>query len=275
MSKITAADVNNLRKKTGAGMMDCKNALVESDGDIEQAIDYLRKKGQKLADKRADREANEGYVLAKANDNKDFGVVFILNCETDFVAKNEDFISFAQSVGNKALETKPNTLEELLALDFDGRNIQENLIDLVGKVGEKLEISKYGSINSDRVFAYNHQGNRLASLVGFNKSEADELGQEVAMQIAAMNPVSVDRDSVPQDVIDRELEIGRDIAKQEGKPEHIIEKIAEGKLNKFFSESTLIDQAFVVRDGKKTVGECLKEVNSDLKVAEFKRFSIG
>ena len=276
MAKITAAEVNKLRKATGAGMMDCKKALQESDGDYDAALDYLRKKGQKVANKRADREVNEGVVIAKTNQDATFAAILMLNCETDFVAKNEDFQNFAHSLVDKAIEIKAKSIDEIKAAEIDGTKADDLLTDMIGKIGEKLQISDYAYIEGPIVFAYNHLGNKLGSIMAFNKKDvegADEAGKQVKMQIAAMSPVSLDKDSVPQDVIEHELELGREQARQEGKPDHLIEKIAEGKLNKFYKDSTLLNQEFV-RDSKKTVRQYLSELDKDLTVSEFKRLSL-
>lgn len=277
MANITAADVNKLRQMTGAGMMDCKNALQENEGDFEKAIDYLRKKGQKLATKRADKDANEGIVLARTNDAKDYGVIFMLNCETDFVAKNQEFVNFTNNLMAKAIENKPANVEEFKAIELNGRSIGDNIIEMVGKTGEKMELAHFEVISTPSVFAYNHPGNRLATLLGFNKAGADgieQAGHEVAMQIAAMAPVAVDKDDVPSDIIEREIEIGKEQARLEGKPEDMIEKIALGKLNKFYKENTLLNQEFV-RDTKLSVREYLTKLEKDLTVSSFKRFMLG
>lgn len=277
MANITAADVNKLRQMTGAGMMDCKNALQENDGDFEKAIDYLRKKGQKLATKRADKDANEGIVLARTNDAHNFGVIFMLNCETDFVAKNQEFVNFTNSLMAKAIEMKPANAEEFKALDLNGRNIGDNITEMIGKTGEKMDLAHFEVINAPSVFAYNHPGNRLATLLGMSQNSVDgieQAGHEVAMQIAAMAPVAVDKDDVPSDIIEREIEIGKEQARVEGKPEDMIEKIALGKLNKFYKENTLLNQEFV-RDNKFSVREYLNKVSKDLTVTSFKRFMLG
>ncbi len=277
MANITAADVNKLRQMTGAGMMDCKNALQENDGDFEKAIDYLRKKGQKLATKRADKDANEGIVLARTNDARDYGVIFMLNCETDFVAKNQEFVNFTNSLMAKAIESKPANAEQFKSLDLNGRTVEENITEMVGKTGEKMELAHFEAISAPAVFAYNHPGNRLATLLGLSQAGVDgieQAGHEVAMQIAAMAPVAVDKDDVPSDIIEREIEIGKEQARLEGKPEDMVEKIALGKLNKFYKENTLLNQEFV-RDNKLSVREYLNKVNKDLSVSTFKRFMLG
>ena len=277
MVNITAADVNKLRQMTGAGMMDCKKALQENDGDFEKAIDYLRKKGQKLATKRADKDANEGIVLARTNEAKDYAAVFMLNCETDFVAKNQEFVDFSNLLMSKAIENMPSTIEEFKSLDVNGRNVEDNITEMIGKTGEKMELAHFEVIRASRVFAYNHPGNRLATILGLNKTGTDgidQAGHEVAMQIAAMAPVAVDKDDVPAETIAREIEIGKEQARQEGKPEEMVEKIALGKLNKFYKESTLLNQEFV-RDNKLSVGEYLRKLDKDLTVTGFKRFMLG
>lgn len=274
---ITAADVNKLRQMTGAGMMDCKKALQESNGDFEQAVDYLRKKGQKVAIKRADREANEGFVVAKTTDDKGFGAVVMVSCETDFVGKNEEFIQFSKDLLDLGINNKLKEASELLPLKVGTHSVEEKLNELLGKTGEKMQVAGFESIEAPVVFAYNHHGNRLATLVGFNKKDVkgiDELGREIAMQVAAMNPVSIDKDDVDKNIIDREIEIGKDQARQEGKQEELLEKIAMGKLNKFFKENTLVNQEFI-KDNKKTVGQYISEHDKDLKVVAFKRLQLG
>jgi elongation factor Ts len=275
MANITAAEVNKLRKMTGAGMMDCKNALVEAEGDYEKAIDILRKKGQKVASKRADKEANEGIVIAKTTTDKKFAALIMVNCETDFVAKNKEFVSFANDTLNQILISKPKSAGEAKSLPLNGRTVADGLTDLIGKTGEKMELSGYECIEAGKVFAYNHQGNRLATILGFNKENgSDEAGHQLAMQVAAMSPVAVDKEDVPQTVIDKEIEIGMEQARQEGKPENMVEKIAVGKLNKFYKENTLLNQDFV-RDSKMTVGQYLKQVDPELKVTGFRRMMLG
>jgi len=276
MANITAAEVNKLRQMTGAGMMDCKNALVESNGDIENAIDYLRKKGQKVANKRADRESNEGLVIAKANKDGSFGIITMLNCETDFVAKNQEFIDLANAISEIALNNKPKNLEELNSLKLDNRTIAEHVSDYMGKTGEKIQLNEYVFIEAPKVFVYNHNGNKLASMMGFNKSEAkdiDQVGKDVVMQIAAMSPVAIDKDDVDPTTVQREIEIGKEQAREEGKPEEMLEKIALGKLNKFYKESTLLNQEFI-KDSKKTIAQYLSESDKDLKVVSFNRVSV-
>jgi len=273
--KITAQQVNELRKRTGAGMMDCKKALVESDGDMDKAIDILRKKGQKIAAKRADRAADEGVVLARVNDDKTFSAVLMINCETDFVAKNSDFIDYVRAVLDLAIENKAKNAGELKALKLNGRTVEETVTDQTGVIGEKIQLGGYEAVEAPMVFAYVHPGNRIATVAGLNKAgDFDQVGKDVVMQIAAMSPVAIDRDDVPQSVIDHEIEIGKDQARQEGKPEAILEKIALGKLNKFFKDSTLLNQAFI-KDSKKSVGQYLKEADKELTVVAFKRMALG
>jgi len=276
MANITAADVNKLRQMTGAGMMDCKHALQESEGDFEKAVDYLRKKGQKVANKRADKEANEGIVLASANDAHTFGIVARINCETDFVAKNTEFIELAKTFQTKALAAGIKDKEAALKLDINGRTLEENLTELIGKTGEKMELSGYEAIEGPVVASYNHMGNRLATIVAFSKevNNGVELAHEIAMQVAAMNPVAVDANSVDSNTIKREIEIGMEQARAEGKPESMLEKIAQGKLNKFFKDNTLLNQEFI-RDSKKTVAQYLTGFDSELTVTAFKRLQLG
>ena len=276
MANITASEVNKLRTRTGAGMMDCKKALVEANGDFEAAIDILRKKGQKIAANRSDREANEGFVFTKVEGNN--GVILLLSCETDFVAKNEEFGNVAKSLVDFALANKVQTLEELneKTLPGDSVTIAVKVVDMMGKIGEKIAISNYSFLTADKVIAYNHPGNRLGTLVAFNKNldSLEEVGKQVAMQIAAMNPVAIDQSGVSQEVIDRELEVAKDLARQEGKPEEMLYKIAQGRLNKFFKESTLLNQELII-DNKKTVAQYLKETDKELAVVDFKRVSLS
>ncbi len=275
MANISAAEVNKLRKQTGAGMMDCKKALVESDGDFEKAIDILRKKGQKLATNRADRSANEGVVLAKTTQDNKGAAIIMFNCETDFVAKNQEVIDFTEKLLNLGIESKCSTVEELANTTMDGRTVQENITDMIGKTGEKLELSQFAFVTGEMTFAYIHPGNRVASVAAFNQAVADEqTGKDVVMQIAAMAPVALDKDSVPADVIEKEIEIGKEVARQEGKPEEMLEKIAMGKLNKFYKESTLLNQDFY-KDGKKTVQQMLDAAQKGLTVVDFKRFALA
>ena len=274
---ITASDVNNLRQQTGAGMMDCKNALVESNGDIEMAIDILRKKGQKVAAKRGDNDAKEGLIMAQAAADGQTGVILALNCETDFVAKNEGYVSFVQSIVDLALSQKPSNVDALKALAYDDKlTLEEKIIEQIGRLGEKLELSSYAIIQSEKVVAYNHPGNQLATLVGLNNNveAAAEAGRQIAMQIAAMNPIAIDKNGVDARTIEREIEVGKELAIQEGKPAEMAEKIAMGRLNKFFQENTLLSQPFV-RDNKLSVEQFLNATEKGLSITEFKRFSLS
>lgn len=275
--KITAADVNKLRQQTGAGMMDCKKALQEAEGDFEAAVDVLRKKGQKVAANRSDRDAAEGLVLAKTTADGKKGVMVVVNCETDFVAKNEDFGTFANKILEAAIQNAPADLDSLKNLPFDGNGftIAEKIIEQTGVIGEKIDLSAYEQISADTVYAYNHPGNKLAAMVGLNKTgDLNEIAKDVAMQVAAMAPVALDKDEVPQDVIDREIEVGKEQAIQEGKPADMAEKIAMGRLNKFFKENTLLNQDYI-KDNKKSIAQYLKDFDSDLTVTGFKRIALG
>jgi len=272
MAQITATDVNKLRKMTGAGMMDCKKALVEAEGDFDKAQQIIREKGQAVANKRSDREASEGVVLAKSNGAK--GVIISLNCETDFVAKNADFVILAEKILDAALKELPTDLDALNNLEVDGMKISDKIVEQTGVIGEKLDLKYYGKVEAEQVAAYIHSDKKLATLVGLNKSEIEEqIGKDVAMQVAAMDPVAVNKDQVSQEDIDKELEIGRNQALAEGKPENLVDKIAQGKLGKFFKENTLLSQAFI-KDNKTTVEQYLKQEDKDLTVTEFKRYSI-
>lgn len=277
MANITASDVNKLRQMTGTGMMDCKNALVEAEGDFEKAIDILRKKGQKLALKRADRDANQGIVVAKTTEDKKFAAIIMLNCETDFVAKNQEFIDYANKLIDLTIAVKPASLEALLGLSIDGRTVAEGVTDLTGKTGEKMQLSHYEFLEAPLAVAYNHFGNRLAAILGLNKTDVagvDEVAKHVAMQIAAMAPVALDKDGVDAEVIAREIEVGKDQARAEGKAEEMLEKIALGKLNKFYKENTLLNQEFI-NDSKMTVREYLQKADKALTVTAFKRLQLG
>ncbi|XOV69001.1 MAG: translation elongation factor Ts [Fluviicola sp.] len=274
---ITAADVNKLRKMTGAGMMDCKKALVETDGDFDAAVDVLRKKGQKVAAKRGDNETKEGLIFAETTEDGKSGIVFALSCETDFVAKNSDFNAFVRSLVDIAMKHMPATKDELLALPYDDKlTVEEKITEQIGVIGEKLVISGYDVIKADHVVAYNHPGNQLASLVGLNKASetAADAGKQVAMQVAAMSPIALNKDGVDEETIARELEVGRDLAIQEGKPAEMADKIAQGRLGKFFKENTLLSQSFV-RDNKITVEQFLKNSEDGLTVTEFKRLAMA
>jgi elongation factor Ts len=274
--QISAADVNKLRQQTGAGMMDCKKALMESNGDFEAAIDYLRKKGAKVAASRSDRDSNEGVVIAKTTADGKNGVIIEVNCETDFVAKNADFVAFAQAIADKAVESGVSSIEELTAQELDGAKIADLIIDQTGKIGEKIGVSKFETISADKVVAYIHGNYRLAVLVGFNQSVdgLDEAGKDVAMQIAAMSPVGVDKADVDTRIIEREMEIAKEQIRAEGKPEEMVEKIAAGKLNKFYKEQTLLNQEFV-KDSSKDIRKFLDETSKGLTVTAFKRVALG
>ncbi len=277
MANITAADVNKLRKQTGAGMMDCKKALVESDGDFEKATDILRKKGQKLASSRSGRDANEGVVLSKVNADGNKAYSVMLNCETDFVAQNQEVIDFANAILDLAIAKDCANLEELQAADMNGRSVAENVTDMVGKTGEKMEVGAFELVAGARAFAYPHPGNRIAAIAALNKADVndiDSIGKDVVMQIAAMAPVAIDKDDVDATIIEKEIEIGKDQARQEGKAEELLEKIAMGKLNRFFKENTLINQAFI-KDTKISVGDMLKAADKELTVVAFKRVSLS
>lgn len=276
MTKITAAEVNKLRLATGVGMMDCKNALVEAEGDFEKAIDILRKKGQKVAAKRADRLSNEGRAVAKTNAEKDFGAVVVVSCETDFVAKNAEFVALADSIIDHAITAKVLTKETLLQEKIDNKTIEELLIEMTGKTGEKVELPDYKTMEAETIAAYNHLGNKLATIVGFNlKGEKiEEAAHNIAMQIAAMNPMGVDESAIAQETIDRELDLAREMARTEGKPEAMIEKIAQGKLNRFLKDNTLLHQDYI-DNGKISVATYMKEVDPNLICKGFYRLQIG
>ncbi len=273
---ITAADVNKLRSITGAGMMDCKKALVEAGGDFENAIDALRKKGQKVAANRSDRDATEGVVMAKTDQAGKRGVLLVVNCETDFVAKNAQFVELVQQLTDIALSESPSSIEEFRSLPFEGITVGDKLVEMMGKIGEKIDLSKYESISSEKVVAYNHPGNRLATIVGFTKSgeSVEHAAKQVAMQVAAMSPIAVDKGDVDANTIEREIEIGKEQARQEGKPEEMLEKIALGKLNKFYKESTLLNQELIA-DNKKTVAQYLQSIDKELTVTSFRRISLS
>lgn len=273
MVKVTAQEVNALRQKTGAGMMDCKKALVEAEGDIEKAIDILRKKGQKVAAKRGDREAKEGYVTARANDAGNVGYIFSLNCETDFVAKNEDFRAFAEKVMDIAIANDPKSAAELTAMTFEGNDsVADVLIAQTGKIGEKIEIGSFERLEGNNLTIYVHPGNQVVTMVATNKENAT-VARDVAMQAAAMAPVALDEDQVSQEVLDKELEIGKDLAIQEGKPEAMAENIAKGRLKKFLKENTLLNQMFV-KDNKISIKQYVSNAGDGLEVTGFKRISL-
>ena len=277
MSTITASDVNKLRQMTGAGMMDCKKALTESNGDFDAAIDFLRKKGQKVSANRSDREAKEGAVIAKTSADFKTGVIVQLSCETDFVAKNEDFVAFANQLTDLALANKCADADALRALSMDGATVGDKIIEQVGKIGEKIDVVNYVFMQGENIVPYIHAGNRIGVLVVLNNSRNEGnlvAGKDAAMQIAAMNPMALDKDDVDPSMIAREIEIGKDQARAEGKPEAMLEKIAQGKLGKFYKESTLLNQEFV-KDGSKTVGQMLDTAEKGLTVTAFKRVALG
>jgi elongation factor Ts len=275
MSNISAADVAKLRRMTGAGMMDCKKALEEATGDFEKAQELIRKRGQAIANKRSDREASEGVVLARTTADGKKGMIIALNCETDFVAKNADFIALGNKILDAALQTDPADLEALKNTLVDGQKVSELVLEKSGITGEKFELSYFNKISAPAVQAYIHAGNKLATLVSFSKAGFDvQVYKDVAMQVAAMNPVSVDKDDVPAKILAQELEIGREQARREGKPEEMLEKIAQGKLNKFFKESTLMNQEFI-KDNKLTIRQYLESKNKELKATGFIRYSLN
>jgi elongation factor Ts len=274
---ITAADVNKLRQMTGAGMMDCKKALTETNGDFEAAVDFLRKKGAKVSAARADRDAKEGAVIAKTTSDRKLGVIIQLTCETDFVAKNEDFVAFANQIADLALANKAANVDSLKAINIDGLPLSEKLIEQVGKIGEKIDVINYVIMEGNNIVPYIHGSNRLGVLVSLNNGANDSnfvAGKDVAMQIAAMNPVALDKDGVDASIIEREIQIGKDQAIAEGKPEAMLDKIAQGKLGKFYKENTLLNQEFV-KDSSKTISQMLDSVEIGLTVTDFKRVALG
>ncbi len=272
---ITAADVSKLRKLTGAGMMDCKKALQQADGDFDKAVEEIRKKGMAVANKRADREATEGVALSKVTPDAKKGALLVLNCETDFVAKNESFVALAQSILDLGLEKGATKLDELQQLELDGVAVKDVITEQIGVIGEKLELAFYEVVEAERVVAYIHPGNKLATLVGFNKADVDDqMAKDVAMQVAAMAPVAIDRDTVPEDVIQKELEIGKEMARNEGKPEEMLDKIAQGRLGKFFKENALLEQAFV-KDNKLSIKQYLQSSDKNLTVTAFQRYALS
>lgn len=274
---ITAQDVNKLRQMTGAGMMDCKKALTEADGDFDKAIELLRKKGQKVSASRADRETSEGIVFAKTNEASTEGALVAFTCETDFVAKNEEFVALGNQIAELAFAQKPADTDALNAMSLGDFSVGEKIIELTGKIGEKLEVKAFELLSGEAVVPYIHSNSKLGVLVALsnvNGTEVVEAGKDVAMQIAAMNPVAVDKDGVDASVVEKEVEIGKDQARQEGKSEDLIEKISLGKLNKFFKENTLLSQSFV-KDNSQTITQYLDGISKGLTVSAFKRVSIG
>lgn len=274
MATITAAEVNKLRRQTGAGMMDCRKALIESDGDFEKAIEYLRKKGQKVAAMRSGRETKEGVVIAKTSDDHKKGVIISLSCETDFVAKNSDFVNFAQAVADIALNENMETIDALQLAQLDGAPVSEKITDLIGKIGEKISLSSYEKLEAPYVVSYVHGNYQMGVLVSFSKPLAEEAAKDIAMQVAAMNPIAIDQESISEDVIAREKEIAVSQVLAEGKPAEMAEKIAQGKLNKFFKEQTLLSQAYI-KENKQTVADFLKSADPEVKVNGFKRITLG
>jgi elongation factor Ts len=270
---ITAADINKLRQTTGAGMLDCRKALTESNGDFEAAIDWLRKQGQKVAAKRSDREAKEGVVIAQTTADKKSGIVLCISCETDFVSKNAEFVAFAQSIADAAIANNVKTTEELNDTAINGAKVSDLINDKLAAIGEKIAISKFERVDAPYVASYIHGAYRMGVLVSMTKEAADA-GKDVAMQIAAMNPLAVDETSISQETKDREKAIAIEMIKAEGKPAEMAEKIADGKMNKFFKDNTLMAQAFV-KDNSKSVADYLKSVDADLKVTDFKRVALG
>lgn len=270
---ITAADINKLRQQTGAGMMDCRKALTESNGDFEAAIDYLRKKGQKVAALRGDREAKEGVIIAKTSADNKTGFIINVSCETDFVSKNAEYVAFAQSIMEAAIANNVKSIDELNSVKIGDDTVTDKINEQVAKIGEKISVSKFERVEAEYVAAYIHGAYRMGVLVGFNK-EAGEAGKDIAMQIAAMNPIAIDQNSVPVETIEREKNIAIEQVKAEGKPAEMAEKIALGKINKFFKESTLLAQPFV-KDSNKSVSDYLESIDTHLKVVSFKRIALG
>lgn len=274
MAKITAAEVNKLRKATGAGMMDCKKALVEAEGDFDTAIEILRKKGQKVAAKRADRESSEGAAIATVNNEANKGVIISLNCETDFVAKNDSFVQLANDFAQLALES--SSKEELLEKDYNGITVQDKLTEQTGVIGEKIEIGDFRILEAPFVGSYIHAGNKIAVLTGLSAKTdgAEEVAKNVSMQAAAMNPVALNEEGVDQTIVEKEIEIAKDQLRQEGKPEDMLDNIAKGKIKRFFKDNTLINQAYI-KDNKMSVAEYVKSVDSNLQVVGFERVALG
>ncbi len=274
---ITAQEVNKLRQMTGAGMMDCKKALTEAEGDFEKAVDLLRKKGQKVSASRADRETKEGVVVTHVNEDGTEGIILSLTCETDFVAKNEEFGAFANEILNLAVKNNSQTVEEIQSVPYENITVGDKIVEMTGKIGEKIEISHFARVQGESVVNYIHSNGKLGVLVALANgkgTEVEEAGKDIAMQIAAMNPVAVDKDGVDASTVEREIEVGKEQARAEGKPEEMLEKIALGKLNKFYKENTLLSQAFV-KDNAQTVAQYLDGVSKGLTVADFKRIFIG
>ncbi len=273
--EISAADVMKLRKATGAGMMDCKSALAEAEGDFSRATDIIREKGKLVASKRADRAANEGVSLAKVNESKKSGALLVLNCETDFVAKNEAFVAFAERILDAAIANNTTDLEGVKALVLDGRTVENLIIEQTGVIGERLDLPYFAKLDAETVVAYIHPGNKLSTLVGFNKADVEvQVTKDIAMQVAAMNPVAVDKKDVPAETVAKELEIAKEKFRMEGKPEAMLDKISQGALEKFFKDSTLLNQAFI-KESKQTVAEFLKGIDKGLTVTGFNRYNLA
>ncbi|MBI5541760.1 MAG: elongation factor Ts [Bacteroidia bacterium] len=274
MAQITTADITKLRQLTGAGMMDCKNALTESEGDVNIAIEIIRKKGQAVSMKRADRQTTQGLVVAEISPNGKDAAIIALSCETDFVAKTDGFIELSKIIAQKALEAKPANIDELKQINVNNLTIQDMIMDKVAAIGERIDVTYYEHISAEHVFSYIHQGSKIGTLVGFNKMVSNQqIGKDVAMQIAAMSPIAIDKDDISKEMVEKEIEIGKEQARAEGKPEAMLEKIAMGKLNKFYNESTLLNQEFV-KDNKMTVRQYIQNGDKDLSITVFKRCSI-
>ena len=271
---FTTADVVKLRKVTGAGMMDCKGALKDAEGDFDRALEIIREKGKLIANKRADRDAAEGVVLAKVSADNKFGAIVVLNCETDFVAKNDKFVAFTDKILDIALASNADSLETLKGLDFEGRTVETQVSEQTGVIGEKLELSFFKSFNAETTIGYIHPGNKLATLVGFNKTNVDvQVAKDIAMQVAAMGPVAIDKDAISPEIVEKEIEIAKEKYRQEGKPEAMLDKIAQGSLNKWYKDVTLLNQTYV-KDGKISIKEFLKQTDSELTVTAFERYSL-
>jgi elongation factor Ts len=272
--KITASEVNKLRKSTGAGMMDCKKALVEAEGDFDKALENLRKKGQKVAANRADRESSEGAALAKVNEDLTAGILISVNCETDFVAKNDSYLELAHALADHALNFE--TKDAFLSSEFQGTTVAEKLTEQTGVIGEKIEIGGFSRFTAPFVGSYIHAGNKIATLVGLSGivENAAEIAKNVAMQAAAMNPIALNEEGVDASIVEKEIEIAKDQLRQEGKPEAMLENIAKGKIKRFFKDNTLVNQAYI-KDGKKSVAQYVQSVNADLTVTNFKRLALG
>lgn len=276
MANFSAKDVKELRDITNIGMMDCKKALVEADGNFEVAVENLRKKGQKLAAKRSDRDAHEGVILTKTDAQNKKAFIIMLNCETDFVAKNQEMVGFTNTLLDVAVKNEVKSADELMNTEIEGRKVSDLITDMIGKTGEKIELAQVDMVEGEAAFAYTHPGNRIGSIAAFNMANVeniDQIGKDIVMQIAAMSPVAIDKEDVEQSIIDKEIEIGKEQAREEGKAEELLEKIALGKLNKFYKENTLLNQEFI-KEAKKPVKQMLSEANKDLTVVAFKRYAL-